>query len=302
VEPVSFAHPTLLIGLVLVPVVLALYVRAERRPHGFAPAPLMPSVLRRRAGWRRHAALTGYGVALAALLVALAKPQTTVAVATEQARVMLVVDHSGSMLASDVKPTRLDAAKRAARTFLDAVPDDVRVGLEAFDQKAEVLQSPTRDREAVKQALKPIAPSGTTATGDAIEFALQSLNGRAPAAIVLLSDGKSVRGADPLQAAQEAKRRHIPIYTVALGTAAGTVKGEPVPPDPQTLARIAQTTGGQAFTAADTRKLDRVYQRLGSQITKRKQTREVTNLFAAGALALMSASALASLAWFGRLL
>lgn len=297
----SFGHPLLLIGLVVVPVVLALYVRAERRPHGFAPPHLMASVLRRRAGWRRHAAIAGYGVALAVLLVALAKPQATVAVATEQARVMLLVDHSGSMLASDVKPTRLDAAKRAARTFLDTVPDDVRVGLEAFDQKADVLQSPTRDRDAVKAALKTIRPSGSTATGDAIEFALQSLSGKAPAAIVLVSDGKSVRGTDPATAAQAAERRHIPIYTVALGTAAGTVKGESVPPDPQTLARIARITGGTAFTAADTSKLDQVYERLGSQITKRKQKREVTNLFAAGALALMSASALASLAWFGRL-
>jgi len=301
VEPVSFAHPILLAGLVVIPVALALYVRAERRPHGFAPPHLTPSVLRRRAGWRRHAAVAGYGVALAVLLVALAKPQASVAVATEQARVMLLIDHSGSMLASDVEPTRLDAAKRAARTFLDAVPDDVRVGLEAFDQKADVLQSPTRDRDAVKQALRTITPSGSTATGDAVEFALQNLSGKAPAAIVLLSDGKSVRGTDPLQAARDAKARKIPIYTVALGTAAGTVKGESVPPDPQTLASIARTTGGSAFTAAGTSKLDQVYQRLGSQITKRKQTREVTNLFAAGALALMSASALASLAWFGRL-
>jgi Ca-activated chloride channel family protein len=111
---VSFATPTFLIGLVLIPVVIVLYVRSERRPQSFAPALLLPSVAPTRAGWRRHVAVTGYGVALAALLVALAKPQTTVAVATEQARVMIVTDRSGSMLAKDVAPNRLAAAKEAA--------------------------------------------------------------------------------------------------------------------------------------------------------------------------------------------
>jgi Ca-activated chloride channel family protein len=231
-----------------------------------------------------------------------AKPQTTQAVPTEQARVMIVTDRSGSMLARDVKPTRLAAAKRAARTFLDAVPDDVRVGLEEFDQKADVLQSPTLDRDAVESALQTIEPSGMTATGDAIEVALQSLTGKAPAAIVLVSDGKSTRGTDPLQAARDAKARHIPIYTVALGTAQGTVNGTTVPPDPQTLAGIARITGGQAFTAGDTTRLSQVYKRLGSQVATEKRKVEVTSTFAVGALALMVLSALSSLGLTGRLL
>src|SRR3954451_4725 len=137
----TFASPLLLVCLVAIPIGAVLYVRAERRPHGFAAASLMPSVLPRRAGWRRHAAIGGYGLALAALLVALAKPQATVAVPTEQARVMILTDRSGSMLATDVKPSRLSAAKKAASTFLDAVPDAVRVGAVAFNQKAQVLQS-----------------------------------------------------------------------------------------------------------------------------------------------------------------
>src|SRR5262249_23045353 len=114
-EPrMSFASPVYLIGLALIPVLVVLYVRGERRPHAFAPAHLLPPGVRRRAGWRRHAAIVGYGVAVAGLLVALAKPQTTIAVPTEQARVMIVTDRSGSMLATDVKPTRLAAAKKAA--------------------------------------------------------------------------------------------------------------------------------------------------------------------------------------------
>ena len=169
------------------------------------------------------------------------------------------------MLAQDVAPNRLAAAKKAAGTFLDAVPDKVRVGAVAFNQRAEVLQSPTRDHDAVREALTSIKAAGSTATGDAIKSALGAIKGNAPAAIVLLSDGKSVRGSDPVQAAQEAERREIPIYTVALGTATGTINGgEPVPPDPQTLAEIAKVTGGHAFTAGDVDAMDQVYKRLGS--------------------------------------
>jgi Ca-activated chloride channel homolog len=299
----SFSSPAFLIGLALIPIAIYLYVRGERRPQTFAPAALLPSVAPKRAGWRRHAAIVGYGVALTALIVALAKPQATIAVPTEQARVMIVTDRSGSMQSTDVKPTRLAAAKKAAGSFLDAIPEKVRVGAVAFNQRAEVLQSPTRDHDAVKEAIQSITPAGSTATGDAITAALQNITGKAPAAIVLLSDGKSVRGSDPIAAAQQAKERKIPIYTVALGTAQGTINnGEPVPPDPQTLARIAETTGGKAFTASDLKSLDQVYKRLGSQVATEKRPREVTNLFAGGALALMLISALSSIRWFGRLL
>lgn len=299
----SFASPISLVALALLPVALYLYIRSERRPQLFAPPQLLPSVAPRRPRWRRHAAVAGYGAAVAALLVALAKPQATVAVPTEQARVMIVTDRSGSMLAQDVAPNRLAAAKRAAATFLKAVPDRVRVGAVAFNQKAEVLQSPTRDHDAVREALASVQPAGSTATGDAITAALGALEGKAPAAIVLLSDGKSVRGSDPVAAAQAAKRRKIPIYTVALGTAQGTINGgEPVPPDPATLAQIAQATGGRAFTAGDVAALDQVYERLGSQVATEERKHEVTSLFAGGALVLMALSALSSIRMTGRLL
>jgi Ca-activated chloride channel family protein len=300
---VSFANPALLIGLALIPALLALYVRAERRPQTFAPAALLPSVVRHRPRWRRHAAVTGYGVAIAALLVALARPQATVAVPTQQARVVILTDRSGSMLATDVAPNRLAAAKKAAATFLDALPDEARAGAIAFNQKAEVLQSPTQDHDAVREALQSVTAAGTTATGDAIKAALSDIKGSAPAAIVLLSDGKSVRGSDPLAAARLAKQRKIPIYTVALGTANGTIDGgQKVPPDPKTLASIAQITGGRAFTAGNLAALNQVYKRLGSQVATEKRKVEVTSLFAGGALALMVLSALSSLRWFGRVL
>ena len=299
----TFSSPAFLAGLALIPVLVVLYVRAERRPQSFAPANLLPSVVPSRPGWRRHAAVAGYTVALAVLLVALAKPQATVAVPTEQARVMIVTDHSGSMQATDVAPNRLAAAKKAAGTFLDALPGQVRVGAIAFNQKADVLQSPTRDHDAVREALQAVRPAGTTATGDAIKTALATITGKAPAAIVLLSDGKSVRGSDPLAAARAAKARKIPIYTVALGTANGTINGgQPVPPDPKTLADIARITGGRAFTARDVKALDQVYKRLGTQVATEKKKREVTSLFAGGALALMALSALSSIRMFGRVL
>jgi len=300
---VSFSSPAFLAGLALIPVLVVLYARAERRPQTFAPAKLLPSVVPARPGWRRHAAVAGYAVALAVLLVALAKPQATVAVPTEQARVMIVTDHSGSMQATDVAPSRLAAAKKAAGTFLAALPGRVRVGAIAFNQKADVLQSPTRDHDAVREAIAGIRPAGTTATGDAIKAALATITGKAPAAIVLLSDGKSVRGSDPLAAARAAKARKVPIYTVALGTANGTINGgQPVPPDPKTLADIARITGGRAFTARDVKALDQVYKRLGTQVATEKKKREVTSLFAGGALALMALSALSSIRMFGRVL
>jgi Ca-activated chloride channel family protein len=308
---VSFANPAFLVGLALIPVLVALYVRAERRPHAFAPAPLMPSVAPVRAGWRRHAAVAGYGVALAALLVALAKPQASVAVPTEQARVMIVTDRSGSMLATDVAPNRLAAAKKAAGTFLREIPDRVRVGAIAFNQRAEVLQSPTRDHDAVREALQSVKAAGTTATGDAIKAALASIKGKAPAAIVLLSDGKSVRGSDPVAVARDAKKAKVPVYTVSLGTPQGTIPRHdrngnvvgttPVPPDPNTLARIAGVSGASTFDVRDEAKLSAVYKRLGSQIARKKQPRQITAGFAGGALALVVVGGLMSLFWFGRI-
>jgi len=313
----SFASPLFLAGLVLLVPAIALYVRAERRRArsgtAWAPAALMPSVLPKGAGWRRHVPLAVYAVALAALVVALARPQTTVAVPVEQATVVVVTDRSGSMLATDVAPSRLAAARRAANTFLDTLPRTIRVGAVTFNQTATVLQPPTRDHEAVRASLDAIAAAGSTATGEGLASALALIRstrraGAAkppPSAIVLLSDGKSVRGRDPLVIADEARKAGVPVYAVALGTPTGTITDKtgrivPVPPDSVTLARIAEITGGQSFTTADAGRLARIYERLGRQVATEKRDREMTNAFAGGALALLAAAALSSLRWFGR--
>jgi Ca-activated chloride channel homolog len=311
---VSFQAPAFLLALLLIPLAAAAYVAAQRRRRAavdaFASPAVRASALPRTPGWRRHAPMAFYGLALAALAIALARPEATIALPSEQATVVLATDHSGSMQATDVRPDRLTAVKNAAGRFLDEVPDRVRVGVVAFDHRAAVLAAPDADRAPARQAIDGLEPSGGTATGEALATALELIQRggteRPPAAIVLLSDGESTHGREPLPVAQEAGRLGIPVYTVALGTPDGTVVGSdgairPVPPDPATLEAIAEASGGQAFTADDASGLTAVYERLGSRVATEREPREVTAAFAGGALVLLAGGALMSLRWFRRL-
>jgi Ca-activated chloride channel homolog len=307
----TFQSPWLLLGLALLPFLAWAYVGAEKRRRRAAAAFAAPatsaSVVPRRPGWRRHMPLALAWLAIAALIGALARPQVSVAVPAEQATIVLAMDHSGSMAATDVAPSRLTAALDAGEAFLDKVPKRVRVGGVVFDNVAEAVQSPTTDRAVLREALKEaMKPSGGTATGDALAASLQMIKTagkKAPGAIVLLSDGKQTHGRDPLPVADEAKQLKIPIYTVALGTASGTLpNGDAVPPDTATLEQIAQRSGGQAFTAADTDALSAVYKKLGSEVAMKKEPREVTAGFAGGAAILLLLGGGLSLRWFRRLL
>jgi Ca-activated chloride channel family protein len=300
-----------LLGLVLLPLLAWAYVVAEQRRRRAAAAFAAPataaSVIPRRPGWRRHAPLAFAWLAIAALIGALARPQVSVAVPAEQATIVLAMDHSGSMAATDVAPSRLTAALDAGEAFLDKVPKRVKVGGVVFDNVAEAVQSPTTDRATLREALKQaMKPSGGTATGDALAASLTMIKTsgkKAPGAIVLLSDGKETHGRDPLPVADEAKKLGIPIYTVALGTPQGTLpNGDAVPPDTQTLQQIAERSGGQAFTAADTDALSAVYKKLGSEVAMKKEPREVTAGFAGGAAILLLLGGGMSLRWFRRLL
>lgn len=319
----GFQTPLLLLGLLLVPVAVVLYALNDRgRERGtaaFAAPAVLASAVPRRPGWRRHLPMALYAVALAGLLTALARPQTTVAVGVEQASIMLATDVSGSMLAVDVPPNRLAVAKRAELSFLDQVPRRIRVGALSFNQSPRVLRTPTTDRAAVRAAVNGLRSSGGTATGEAIAAALTVLERqpakdrkRAPAAIVLLSDGKSVRGRNPLEQAQRAARLRIPIYTVALGTPSGTItvprpggaggtETRPVPPDPATLEQVARISRGKAFLADDASGLEDVYKQLGSRLSTEDRKREITSAFAGGSVLLLLAGGLLSLRWFGRL-
>jgi Ca-activated chloride channel family protein len=307
----TFQSPWLLLGLVLLPLLVAAYVFSERRRRRAAAAFAAPatsaSVVPRRPGWRRHLPLALAGLATAALIAALARPQVSVAVPAEQATIVLAMDHSGSMAATDVSPSRLTAALDAGEAFLGKVPKRVRVGGVVFDNRAEAVQSPTTDRAALRDALvAAMKPSGGTATGDALATALEMVRTagkKAPGAIVLLSDGKATHGRDPLPVADEAKKLGIPIYTVALGTAAGTLpNGDAVPPDTATMEQIASRSGGTASTASEAGKLSAVYEKLGSEVAMKKEQREVTAGFAGGAAILLLLGGGLSLRWFRRLL
>jgi Ca-activated chloride channel homolog len=314
----SFASPTWLFALALVPLALLAYVASRRNAKRYAVRFTAVPALKVAAGtvpaWRRHLPAALALAALAALVVALAKPQRSVAVPIERASIMLVTDHSRSMLATDVQPDRLAAAQRAARTFLDQLPEPVRVGAVAFSDSPDAVQAPSNDHEGARRIVDGQVADGATATGDALQVAIDALrrdrqNGkRPPSAIVLLSDGKTTVGPDPVSIARTAGRLKIRIYTVALGTRDATVPnpnpfGTPlsVAPDPETLRKISEVSNGRAFTAEDDDQLSSIYKTLGSQLGTRKQDKEVTASFAIAGLVLLLGAAAASMRWAGRL-
>ena len=318
----SFASPFILWGLLLIPVALVGYWLAQRRRIKYAARftnlDLLANVVDASPGRRRHLPAVLALAALAALIVAMARPQAVVAVPREEATVVLTMDGSASMNATDVAPTRLDAAKSAASTFLDGLPERFRVGLVSFSNATRVLEEPTDDREAVRSSLEGIQGEVGTAIGDAIRdsiaLAPRDENGERSDedlfAVLLLSDGMNSAGVDPLDVLDEAKEAGVPIYTIALGTEAGTVEipnefGElvpyDVPPDPETLRRIAEETGGRFFEAPSQADLEAVYEEIGSQVSYEDEERELTAAFAgAGALFLLIGAGLSAL-WFGRI-
>jgi Ca-activated chloride channel family protein len=309
----SFQAPLFLLGLAAIPLALLALWAARRRPARYVvrfPAAATVRQVAGRAGRARRLIPPALLCAsLAGLVTALARPEATVAVPVERASVMLVTDTSGSMNATDVAPSRLAAAKAAAERFLGRVPEQLQVGLVAFADGPHTVLRPTQDRTQVQATLTALRAEGGTATGDALDAALGALGARAedspPAAIVLLSDGASQSGRDPLELAREARAAGVPVYTVALGTPDGVVEVPgglmPVPPDPQSMAQVAQLSGGRAFTAEDADALDEVYETLGSRIGTKKEKREISAGFAAVGLLLLGGAALTSLRWRGRL-
>lgn len=311
----SFASPTYLLALGLIPLLGAALLAARHRRRRYAVRfPGVSTLVAVAAGqpaWRRRIPPVLLMAAIAALALALAKPRTTVAVPIERASVVMVIDTSRSMQATDVDPDRMQAAQRAAQRFLDRLPEQLQVGVVAFSDAPHTVLRPTRDREQVRGTVAGLAADGGTATGDALNAALRALpaernSRRPPSAVVLLSDGATTTGADPVEAAREAGRRKVPVYTVALGTPEGTVQGpygrpQPVPPDPATLRRMAQAAGGEAFKVEDSDRLEAVYERLGSQLGTRPEEREVTAAFAAAGLLLLGLGAAAGLRWRGSL-
>ncbi|MGE0025777.1 MAG: VWA domain-containing protein [Thermoleophilia bacterium] len=286
----SFGQPLLLLLLLAVPLVLALVVWwRRRRPAAGIPYPDLDVIAAADPGprLRRHLPLALAMLALTGLVFALARPAVDRQVPRERATIMLAVDVSGSMAATDVDPYRLRAAQDAALTFIEEVPRQYQVGLVSFSGQANVLVAPTTDREAMRRAIETLTPDGATAVGEAIESSLDAIravqpttddNGRLEAArIVVLSDGATTVGIAPAVAAQDAKEAGVPVYTVALGTADGVLSnGQPVPPDPVGLREISDITGGQAYESTDAESVSAVYEKLGSLVGTESVRSEVT--------------------------
>jgi Ca-activated chloride channel homolog len=314
---VSFREPVLLLALALLPLAVAAYVLAQRRRRRFAIRYPAVDVLAGVVGrsWWRHIPAALALLALTALLIAMGRPERTVAAPQRQGTVMMVTDTSGSMDATDVSPSRLKAAQAAARALGKKLPEQFRLGLVSFNNVAEQLVAPTTDRSQVNAAIDGLKVHGSTAMGDGLELGLRSartrikdIEGRSrrlPAVMVLLSDGKSERGAEPVDVADRAKKLKVPIYTIALGTQSGTLnrggKAVPVPPDNVTLRDVAETTGGRFFAAPSAARLESIYENLGTRFSTRKEKQEVTAAFAGAALVLLLAGGILSLLRTGRL-
>ena len=269
----TFREPAVLTGLALLPLAAAAYAVMQRRRRAdaarFGNPALLPGLATARPGWRRHLPPFLLLLALGALVIAMARPQRSVAAPQRQATVMMVTDVSGSMRATDVEPDRLSAAVEAGHALADKLPDKLRLGLVSFSDYAEQTVPPTTERQPVEDALDRLVADGGTAMGDALRRGIESArtpvpneNGsgsrRLPAVIVLLSDGKNTSGnTRPLDVARQAKALKIPIYAIALGTPSGEIElTDPfsgatqtiaVPPDPQTLKEVARITGGRFF-------------------------------------------------------
>ena len=323
----AFLAPARLL-LLVVPLALGiayLLLQARRRRYAlrFTTLDLLDEVAPDRPGWRRHlpAVVLLIGVVVAALAVA--KP--AVAKETEQPQriVVLAIDTSLSMQATDVTPSRVDAAKASAMEFLKTVPDGVAVGVVGFDSRARQLIAPTTNLAAVQRTIEKAKLGQGTAIGEAVFLALDSIEtaadqlqtaggvateGADPAGtIVLLSDGETTDGRPNDEAAAAAKEAGIAVNTIAFGTNGGFVEdpmtGEKVnvPVNEQALAQVARSTGGQALRAETADELASIYERLGRSVVVEVQRDEVTDWFAAIAVLLLAAAATGSLVWFGRL-
>jgi Ca-activated chloride channel family protein len=321
----TFRDPAMLAGLILIPLAALAYLSLQRRRRqeakSFSNPALMPNLITARPGWRRHLPPLLVLGALATLVVALARPQRTVAAPQRAATVMMTTDTSGSMNAEDVDPDRLSAAVSAARKLTDELPENFRLGLVTFADDADIQAPPTTDRDPIKAGLDRLRAIGGTAMATGLQRSIELARTpvpdedgdgtrRLPAVIVLLSDGKDTQSSvDPLEVARQAKQLNIPIFTIALGTPTGEVEVQdqfgmtqriPVPPDTETLREIARITGGRYFAAPDAARLESIYANLGTRLSSKPVEKEVTAAFAGGAVVLLLAGGALSLMWFGR--
>jgi Ca-activated chloride channel family protein len=321
---VSFGSPIWLLALLAVPAAVAAHIwlerrRAQRASAWTSPA-LVPNLVTARPGWRRHVPVGLILAAVAFLIVGAARPRATFAAKREEATVVLTIDVSGSMLAKDVKPTRLGAAQAAGISFIDKLPTKFRVAVVSFGTRPAVVATPSAGRARAIEALRTLHTGEGTALGEAIQRSVQVARvatggarpgSRPPAAVLLISDGAQTQGrVEPVAAAREARQQNVPVYTVSLGTPDGILERPvpggyteriAVPPDPQTLEQVAEASGGRFFRVANAEALQSVYKDLGSRFGKVNRLHELAVAFVgAGGILALAGGAL-SLLWFRRL-
>lgn len=281
----------------------------------FTNLALLDSVAPKRPGYRRYVPAVLMLLALAGMVGAFAKPAREVRVPRERATIMMAIDTSLSMEATDVAPTRLKAAQNAAKEFVRILPPRLNVGLVTFNGTALVKVAPTQDREELLAAIDQLRLGERTAIGEAIYASLDAIkaapkasNGeRVPARIVLMSDGETTSGRPDAQAAAAAKKAKVPVSTIAFGTSDGVIElpGQdgpiPVPVNPAALAKVANATDGTAFTAATGSELKQVYEDIGSSVGYVTELKDITGTFVGGSLLLLFVCAVVSQLWFSRL-
>ncbi len=314
----TFLSPAFLWLFVAVAALAAAYVALQfgRRRYAvrFTNLALLETVAPSRPGWRRHLTAAAFLVGTAALVLAMARPSRAEQVPRERATVVMAIDTSLSMEATDVEPSRLVAAQDAAVVFLDQLPDSINVGLVTFDGFAVVAVPPTTDRNLVRRAIGGLELGEGTAIGEAVFASLDALDQvpeaaeddePVPGRIVLMSDGETTVGRPNQNAVEAADAAGVEVSTIAFGTDDGVVdiggQDVPVPVNEAALEDIAQDTGGSFFTAASEAELAEVYADIGTSVGFETEQREITRWFVGAALVALLVAAALSLAWFARL-
>ena len=288
----GFLAPGRLWLLAIIPLLVAAYIILLHRKSSagirFTNTSVLAMVLPKQSQWLRHVTVALALLSLVSLIGAWARPNGVDKVPRERATVVLVIDVSQSMTATDVQPTRLAAAKTQAKAFAASLPAAYNVALVSLSGNPSVRVPPITDRSALNRAIDALEPQDGTAIGDSIKAALAALdqapkgsnNSPAPGMVVLLSDGASNAGQAPLQEAQDAARRNVPIYTIAYGTDNGYVdldgQRNRVPPDPATLTAIAQATKGQEYSADNVSQLKNAYSHIKSEVGYESRVKEIT--------------------------
>lgn len=313
----TFLSPGRLALLALVPLLVLAYVLLQRRRAKYAVRftnlSLLAQVAPRSPGWRRHVAAGLFLVMMTLMIVAFARPAGSVKVPRDRATVMVAIDVSLSMEARDVPPTRFEAAKAAARKFIEDLPTRFNVGVVGFAGSANVVAAPTTDRETAIASIDQLVLAKRTAIGEAVYTSLQAIRSfdaaasqdPPPAHIVLLSDGDNTSGRSVNEAIDAALATEVPVSTIAFGTPYGTVEIEgettPVEVNKLTLRTLAEGSNGRAYEAADGGQLSEVYADIGSSLGWRTEHRDISARFTGIALLFAFAAGGASLAWFSRL-